>query len=125
MSRHPQAANLWSGVNVRLDRRHLLMLEWILELPIAATEKPFFADACPVGRLTLAPHQQAQAGLSTTTGGLSVISAADRCFEAAVGSVCEALPVVLASLKDPLGDSGLAKLPTAPLVQEMVDAVGG
>ena len=120
-----KVAYLWSGVNARLDRRRLLMLEWILELPIAATEKPFFADVCAVGRLTLTPHQQAQAGLSTTAGGLSVMSAADRCFTATVGSVCEALPVVLTSLKDPLGDSGLGKLPTAPLVQEMKDAVGG
>ena len=45
--------------------------EKILELPGAAEAQSFFEKACPDDRLTIQPHQQAQARLST--GVLSLI----------------------------------------------------
>ena len=84
----------------------------------------FFADECPLVRLTFTPNQQVQAGLSSTAGGLRLTSVAGRRFAAAVGSLCEALRVARVSLKAPVGDRGRAKLLAAPLVQGLATPSG-
>ena len=48
--------------------------ETILELPGAAEAQSFFQEGCPDRWLTLQPHQQAQARLSTGAGGLGLPS---------------------------------------------------
>ena len=90
----------------------------------------FFADESPLVRLTFTPNQQAQAGLSSTAGGLRLMSVVDRRFVAVVGSLCGALHVACVSLKAPVGDRGRAKLLAALLVQGPAtpsgrNAVGG
>ena len=60
--------------------------EKILELPGAAEAQSFFEKACPDDRLTIQPHQQAQARLSTGVRGLGLPSAEARRMSASVGS---------------------------------------
>ena len=52
------------------DTSAMWMLEHLLELPGTADESSFFEDGCPANRLTLQPHEQAQATPSTGAGGL-------------------------------------------------------
>lgn len=84
------------------------MLEWVLKLPDIGIKEAVCADGCPVDTLILGFQHQAHDDLSTTAGGLNLISPAGRRFAVAVGSVCKASPAVLTSLTGPLGDSMLA-----------------
>eukprot|EP00904_Undaria_pinnatifida_P003430 jgi/Undpi1/13088/HiC_scaffold_8.g02750.m1 len=70
----------------KADGNALWMLEKLLDLPGAAEESSFFADGCPTNMLTLQPHQQAQASLSTGAGGFGLSSAEARRMSASVGS---------------------------------------
>ena len=62
---------LQRGIDTRLSkaaceqghRGRVWLLERVLQVRGALIEAPFFADECPVNRLTLAPDQQAHAGL--------------------------------------------------------------
>ena len=49
----------------RADNRAQWVYEKILELPGAAEAKPFFQEGCPDNWLSLQPHQQPQARVST------------------------------------------------------------
>ena len=49
----------------RADNRAQWAYEKILELPGAAEAKPFFQEGCPDNWLSLQPHQQPQARVST------------------------------------------------------------
>ena len=55
-----------------LDNGAQWVYEKILELPGAAKTQSFFHEGCPDNRLTLQPHQQAQARRSTGAGGLGL-----------------------------------------------------
>ena len=59
----------------KADGNALWMLEKVLDLPGAAEESSFFAHGCTTNMLTLEPHQQAQARLSTGAGGFGLSSA--------------------------------------------------
>ena len=74
-----------------------------LRVPDAAEAQSFFEEECPDDRLTLQPHQQAQARLSTGAGGLGLPSAKARRTSASIGSKVGILPEVLADLTGPLG----------------------
>ena len=76
----------------KADGNALWMLEKLLDLPGASEESSFFADGCPINMLTLQPHQQAQASLSTGAGGFGLSSAEARRMSSSVGSllVCPA-----------------------------------
>ena len=54
-------------------------------------------------RLTLLPHQRAQASLSTGAGEFGMSSAEARRMSALVGSLVATLPAVLADLSGSLG----------------------
>ena len=62
----------------KADGNALWMLVKLLDFPGAAEESSFFADGCPTNMLTLQPHQQAQASLSTVAGGFGLSSAEAR-----------------------------------------------
>ena len=63
------------------------MLEIPLDLPGTAEESSFFEGGCPTNQLTLLPHQQVQASLSTRAGevGLSSAEARRMCYKAYPG----------------------------------------
>ena len=88
----------------KADGNALWMLEKLLDLPGAAEESSFFADGGPTNMLTLQPHQQAQASLSTGAGGFGLSSAKARRMSASVGSLVATLPEVLAGLSGAIGN---------------------
>ena len=55
-------------------------------------------------QLTLSPHQQAQARLSTGAGGLGLPLTDARRMSASIGSRMGTLPEVIVDLTGPLGD---------------------
>ena len=65
------------------------MLERLLELPETAEESSFFADGCPANRLTLQPHQEAQASLPTGVRGSGLSSVEPRRMSASIGSLID------------------------------------
>ena len=54
----------------RVDNGVIWMFENLLELPGTAGKLSFFQERCMAERLTLLPHQRAQASSSTGAGGL-------------------------------------------------------
>ena len=68
------------------------------------------------GRLTLLPHQCAQASLSTGAGEFGMSSAEARRMSASVESLVATLPAVLADLSGSLGEKVLKNLPGSELV---------
>ena len=87
----------------RADNDAMWMLENLLELPGMAEESFFFEEGCMAERLTLLPHQRAQASLSTGAGEFGMSSAEARRMSALVGSLVATLPAVLADLSGSLG----------------------
>ena len=63
-------------------------------------------------RLTLLPHQRAQASLSTGAGGFGLSSAEARRMSASVGSLAATLPAVLAGLSGTEGTEEPARFRT-------------
>ena len=59
----------------REDNGAMWRLENLLELPGTAEKSSFFEKRCMGERLTLLPHQRAQASLSTGAGGFGMSSA--------------------------------------------------
>lgn len=57
----------------RADTSGMWMLERLLGLPGRAGKSPFFQDGCPANRLTLQPHQKAQASRSRGRGVRTVV----------------------------------------------------
>ena len=101
----------------------LWMLEKLLDLPGAAEESSFFTDGCPTNMLTLQPHQQAQASLSTGAGGFGLSSAKARRMSASVGSLVATVPEVLADLSGTIGDKVPRELPDFDLVRRIWNSV--
>ena len=95
----------------RADNGAQCAYENILELPGAAEAQSFFHEGCPGNQLTLNPDQQAQARLSTGTGGLGLPSTIARRMSASLGSRVGILPESLADLTGPLGDRVRTGLP--------------
>ena len=77
--------------------------EKILELQGAAEAQSFFQEGCPGNQLTLSPRQQAQARLSTGSGGLGLPSTEARRMSASIESRVGTLPEVIADLTGSLG----------------------
>ena len=100
----------------KADDSALWMLEKIFDLPGAAEESSLFADGCPTNMLTLQPHQQAQASLSTGAGGFGLSSAEARRISASVGSLVATVPEVLADLSGALENKVRRELPDSDLV---------
>lgn len=109
----------------RADNGALWMLENLLELPGTAEESTFFEEGCPADRLTMLPHQRAQARLSTGAGGFGLSSAEARRMSASVGSLVATLPAVLADLTGILGEKVRNHLPGSDLVNGIWDSVRG
>ena len=107
----------------KADGNVLWMLEKLLDLPGAAEESLFFADGCPTNMLTLQPHQQAQASLSTGAGGFRLSSAEARRMSAPVGSLVATLPEVLADLSGAIGNKVRRELPDSDLVWRIWNSV--
>ena len=74
-------------------------------------------------RLTLPPHQRAQASLSTGAGGSGMSSAEARRMSASVGSLVATLPAVLAGLSGSLGEKVRKSRPGSELVASMWEGV--
>ena len=75
-------------------------------------------------RFKLRPYQQAQARLSTGAGGLGLPATAVRRFLASLGNLVSTLPEVIATLRDPLGESVKIKItPDTVLVERMGEAL--
>lgn len=91
------------------------MVEQVLELPDAAMKGLDFIGKLCMKRLTHAPHHQVQAGFSGAAECLCLTTGVS-------GGSWECIPTVLVSFTGPLRDSIWIKLPTAPLVQGMVEA---
>ena len=85
-----------------VDTSAMWILERLLELPGIADESSAFEDGCPANRLTLQPHQKAQASLSTRVGGFGLSSAESRIMSASIGSLVPTVPEVLADLSGSL-----------------------
>ena len=66
-------------------------------------------------RLTLLPHQRAQASLSTGAGGFGLSSAEARRMSASVGSLAATLPAVLVDLSGSLREKVRRNLPGSKL----------
>ena len=96
------------------------MLENLLELAGTAEESSFFEEGCMPERLTILPHQRAQASLSTGAGGFGVSSAKARRMSASVGSLVATLPAVLAGLSGSLGEKVRRNLPGSELVTSIL-----
>ena len=107
----------------KADGNALWMLEKLLDLPGAAEESSFFADGCPTYILTLQPHQQAQASLSTGVGGFGLSSAEARRMSASVGSLVATVPEVLADLSGAVGNKVRRELPDSDLVRRIWNGV--
>ena len=107
----------------KADGNALWMLEKWLDLPGAAEESSFFADECPTKMLTLQPHQQAQASLSTRAGGFGLSSAEVRRLSASVGSLVATVPEVLADLSGAMGNKVQRKLPDSDLMRRIWNSV--
>ena len=101
----------------------LWMLEKLLDLPGAAEESSFLADGCPTNVLTLQPHQQAQANLSTGVRGFGLSSAKARRVSASVGSLVATVPEVLADLSGAIGNKARRVLPDSDLVRRIWNSV--
>ena len=91
------------------------MLESLLDIPGTTEESSFFEDGCPTSRLTLLPHQHAQASLSTGAGGFGLSSAEARRMSASVGSMVATVPEVLPDLSGVIGEKGRRGLPDSDL----------
>eukprot|EP00904_Undaria_pinnatifida_P006010 jgi/Undpi1/2539/HiC_scaffold_13.g05918.m1 len=87
----------------KADGNTLWMLKKLLDLPGAAEESSSLADGCPTNMLTLQPHQQAQASLSTGAGGFGLSSAEARRMSASAGSLVATVLEVLAGLSGAIG----------------------
>ena len=107
----------------KADGNALWMLEKLLDLPGAAEESWFFADGCPTNMLTLQPHQQAQASLSTGAGGFRLPSAEARRMSASVGSLVATVPDVLADLSGAIENKIRRELPDSDLVRRIWNSV--
>ena len=70
----------------KADNSAMCMLENLLDLPGIAEESSFFEGGCPTSQLTLLPHQQAQASLSTGAGGFGLSSAEARRMSVSAGA---------------------------------------
>ena len=99
------------------------MLEKLFDLPGAEEESSFFADGCPTNMLTLQPHKQAQASLSTGAGGFVLSSAEARRMSASVGSLVATVPEVLADLSGAIGNKVRRRLPDSELVRRIWNSV--
>ena len=91
------------------------MLENLLELPGTVEESSFFEEGCMAKRLTLLPHQRAQASLITGAEGFGMSSAEARRMSASVGSLVATLPAVLADFSGSLGEKVRRNLPGSAL----------
>ena len=91
----------------------------ILELPGAVEPQSFSREGCPGNQLTLNPHQQAQARLSTGAGGLGLLSTVARRTSVSIGSRVETLPEVLAGFTGPLGDRERTGLTGASITAQL------
>ena len=107
------------------DISTMWMLERLLELPGTAGESPFFEDVCPANRLTLQPHQKAQASLSTGAGGVGLSSAESRRMSASIGSLVATVPEILADLSGPLREKVRRELPYSDLVRAAYEVASG
>ena len=76
-------------------------------------------------RLTLLPHQRAQASLSTGVGGFGMSSAEARRMSASVGKLVATLPAVLADLSGSLGANVRRNQPGSELVTSIWGGVRG
>ena len=101
------------------------MLEKLLELSGTAEESSFFEEGCMTERLTLLPHQRAQASLSTGAGGFGMSSEEARRMSASVGSLVATPPEVLADLSGSLGEKVRRNLPGSELVTSIWEGVRG
>ena len=106
---------------IRADNGAQWAYENILELPRASEAQSFFQEGAPGTQLTLNPHQQAQARLSTGTGRLGLPLTAVRRMSAFIGSRVGTLPEVLADLTGPLGD----RVRTGPPETSIIAQLGG
>ena len=115
----------------KADGNALWTLEKLLDLAGAAEKSSFFADekssffadGCPTNMLTLQPHQQAQASLSTGAGGFGLSSAEARRMSASVGSSVATVPEVLADLSGAKGNKVRRQLPDSDLVRRIWNSV--
>ena len=73
--------------------------------------------------LTLQPHQQAQASLSTGAGGFGLSSAEARRMSASVGSLVATVPEVLADLSGVIGNKVRRELPDSDLVRRIWNSI--
>ena len=89
----------------RTDNGAMWMRENLMELPGTAEESSLFEEGCVAERLTLLPHQSAQASLSS------------------VGSWVATLPAVLADLSGSLGEKVRKNRPGSELVASMWEGV--
>ena len=99
--------------------------EKIRALPGAAEAQSFCQGGCPDGQLTLQPHQQAQAHLSTGAGGLGLHSAEARRMSASIGSTVGIVPEVLTDLTGPLGDRARRGLPESRIIAQLGGSLRG
>ena len=76
-------------------------------------------------RLTLLPHQRAQASLSTGAEGFGMSSAEGRRMPVSIGSLVATLPAVLADLSGSLGEKVGRNLPGSELVTSIWGGVRG
>ena len=109
----------------RANNGAMWMLENLLEFPGTVEESSFFEEGCMAERLTLPPHQRAQAGLSTGAGRFGMSSAEAKRMSVSVESLVATLPVVLADLSGSLGKKVLRNLPDSELVTSIWEGVRG
>ena len=76
-------------------------------------------------RLTLLPHQRAQASLSTGARGFRMSSAEARMMSASVGRLVATLPAVLADPSGGMGENVRRNLPGSELVTSIWEGVRG
>ena len=76
-------------------------------------------------RLTLLPHQRAQASLITGAEGFGMSSAEAKMMSTSVGSLVATLPAVLADLSGSLGEKIRRSLPGPELVTSIWEGVRG
>ena len=112
-----------TGLSLEACRRADNGAQWayenILELSGAVEARSVFQEGCPGNQLTLNPHQQAQARLSTGAGGLGLPSTVARRTSVSIGSRVETLPEVLAGFTGPLGDRERTGLTGASITAQL------
>ncbi|CAM9123191.1 unnamed protein product, partial [Choristocarpus tenellus] len=101
------------------DNTSLWTLERIMEIADATEGTDFFEGGCNSRSLRLETHQQVQAQMPTSAGGLGLSSMKHRQHAAFVGSLVATLPTLLARQQGPHGESFSQAVRTSPTIKAL------